>query len=174
MQYNLQEAIDILSRTPKALSNLLKDLPDNWTKNNEGGESWSPFDVMGHYVHGEKTDWITRLEIILGENDNKTFEPFDRFAQFEDSKGKNINDLLIEFQELRSKNLEILKSKNIQESDLSKKGIHPDFGDVTLKELLSVWVAHDLGHIAQITRVMAKQYKENVGPWKAYLRVVND
>lgn len=174
MKYNLFEAINILERTPKILSVYLKDLPKNWLMNNEGENTWSPFDVMGHLVHGEKTDWIARTKIILGNGDNKTFEPFDRFAQYEDSKGKTINNLLEEFKLLRAQNLVTLKSLNIQPTDYQKEGIHPALGTVTLEQLLSVWVAHDLGHIAQISRVMAKQYKTNIGPWKEYLRVVND
>ena len=174
MKYNLIEAIQILERTPKVLSVYLKDLNDNWLMNNEGGESWSPFDVLGHLVHGEKTDWIARLHIILSDRDDKTFEPFDRFAQLKDSNGKTTNELLEEFQALRTHNIALLKAANIQPKDYIKTGIHPSLGTVTLEQLLSVWVAHDLGHIAQISRVMAKQYKENVGPWKEYLRVVND
>jgi len=141
---------------------------------NEGGESWSPFDIVGHLVHGEKTDWITRTETILKYGKEKTFEPFDRFAQFENSKGKNINELLSEFSALRLKNLQRLNEMNIREDDLIKKGIHPHFGKVTLRELLATWVVHDLGHISQIARVMAKQYKDEVGPWKEYLPVVNN
>jgi len=141
---------------------------------NEGGESWSPFDIVGHLVHGEKTDWITRTETILKYGKEKTFEPFDRFAQFENSKGKNINELLSEFSALRLKNLHRLNEMNIREDDLIKKGIHPHFGKVTLRELLATWVVHDLGHISQIARVMAKQYKDEVGPWKEYLPVVNN
>ncbi|MGE0561098.1 MAG: DinB family protein [Flavobacteriales bacterium] len=174
MNYNLSEAINILERTPQLLSVYLKDLPENWVMNNEGENTWSPFDVMGHLVHGEKTDWMARINIILSNQENKTFEPFDRFAQHEDSKGKTINHLLDEFKVLRTQNLATLKSLNIQPTDYQKEGIHPALGTVTLEQLLSVWVAHDLGHIAQISRVMAKQYKNNVGPWKAYLRVVND
>jgi len=174
MKYNLPEAIIILERTPNVLSVYLKDLPNNWIMNNEGDDSWSPFDILGHLVHGEKTDWIARAKLILGDQENKTFEPFDRFAQLNDSKGKTINDLLEEFSTLRVQNLVILKTLNIQPEDYTKTGIHPALGTVTLEQLLSVWVAHDLGHIAQISRVMAKQYKGNVGPWKEYLRVVND
>ncbi len=174
MKYNLTEATDILKRTPKVLNELLKHLPENWATNNEGENTWSPFDVVGHLVHGEKTDWIARANIILNNNTEKTFTPFDRFAQEKDSVGKSLNELLAEFETLRAQNLKALSSLNIQPEDYTKEGIHPDFGTVTLEQLLSVWVAHDLGHIAQISRVMAKQYKTNIGPWKQYLRVVND
>lgn len=174
MKYNLAEAITILERTPQVLAVYLKNLPESWIMNNEGGESWSPYDIIGHLVHGEKTDWITRAKIILSDQENKTFTPFDRFAQFNDSKGKTIDNLLDEFTTLRTNNLKTLKAMNIQPEDYNKTGMHPDLGMVTLEQLLSVWVAHDLGHIAQISRVMAKQYKDNVGPWKAYLKVVND
>lgn len=172
MKFNLLHAIEVLERTPLALETLLKDLSEEWTKNNEGGESWSPFDVMGHLIHGEKTDWIQRLEIILSEGSNKTFASFDRFAMFEESKGKTTNQLLEEFKILRKENLIHLKSKNITEADYSKTGMHPALGEVTLSHLLSCWVAHDLNHLAQISRVMAKQYQEEVGPWIEYLRIL--
>ena len=152
---------------------LLKDLDNDWIYSNEGQDTWSPFDVVGHYIHGEKTDWIPRLNIILGEQDDKRFVPFDRFAQFRDSKGKNLDELLEEFARLRSENLEKLRKVKLDEATLSKKGIHPAFGEVTLEELLSSWVVHDLGHINQITRVLAKQYKEAVGPWTAYMGILN-
>ncbi len=173
MHYRIEDAIPILMRTPVVLDSQLRDLPDSWTLQNEGEGTWSPFDIVGHLVHGEKTDWIARVEIVLSDRTDKTFAPFDRFAQEKDSIGKNLNQLLDEFAALRSRNLETLKSLNISESDLSKEGIHPALGPVTLSNLLSTWVAHDLGHIAQINRVMAKQYKDEIGPWKEYLRIVN-
>jgi hypothetical protein len=173
MEFNLNKSIEILERTPKVLEVLLNGLSTVWIQNNEGGETWSPFDVVGHLVHGEKTDWIARMEIILSDKPDKTFAPFDRFAQFEESKGKTISQLLTEFQELRNQNLTLLKSKDIQPEDLSKTGIHPTFGEVTLEHLLATWVAHDLGHIAQISRVMAKQYIEEVGPWREFLPILD-
>ena len=170
--YNLTESIGILSRTPFVLESLLQDMPLAWAFNNEGEETFSPFDVVGHLIHGEKTDWVARMEIILSDKPDKTFERYDRFAQFKDSEGKTLNQLLEEFKKLRKKNLEILRSKNLQPADLLKTGIHPSFGPVTLQQLLSTWTVHDLSHIAQITRVMCKQYKEEVGPWINYLPIL--
>ena len=172
MEFNLDKTIEILERTPLLLEALLKDLSGEWTMSNEGKETWSPYDVVGHLIHGEKTDWIKRLEIILSEEGNKTFEPFDRFAQFEESKGKTMNQLLAEFKEIRYYNLQVLKSKDITSADFTKKGVHPALGKATLVNLLSTWVVHDLNHLSQISRVMAKQYKEEVGPWIEYLPVL--
>lgn len=173
MEFNLTASVAVLERTPSVLKSLLTGLDDEWLYSNEGAETWSPFDVVGHLIHGEKTDWIMRMEIILSHGPSKTFTPFDRFAQFEESKGKNIRQLLDEFEELRIKNLQLLKSKNLMSADFSKTGIHPVFGEVTLRHLLATWVAHDLGHLAQITRVMAKQFIDEVGPWRAYLPVMD-
>ena len=172
MSFDLDRSIEILVRTPEVLNAMLNNISSKWTSVNEGGESWSAYDVIGHLIHGEKTDWIPRMEIILSNMEQKTFEPFDRFAQFEDSKGKSLTQLLDEFKSLRKKNIETLRSKNITEKDLGRKGIHPAFGEVTLGQLLSTWVVHDLNHLAQISRVMAKQYKEEVGPWVEYLRIL--
>lgn len=173
MKFDLNKGIAILERTPVILEAFLKDLSEEWTLSNEGGDSWSPFDVVGHLIHGEKTDWIQRMKIILGEGPGKTFAPFDRFAQFESSKGKSMNELLDEFKERRAENLAILKSMKLSEDKFILKAIHPGLGEVSMKQLLSAWVAHDLGHIAQISRVMAKQYKEEVGPWNEYLTVMH-
>lgn len=170
--YKLTESIGILSRTPLVLESLLQDIPATWAMNNEGKDTFSPFDVVGHLLHGEKTDWVPRMEIILSDMPDKTFESYDRFAQFRESEGKTLNQLLAEFRTLRADNLVILKSKNLKEKDLLKTGIHPSFGLVTLKQLLSTWTVHDLSHIAQITRVMCKQYKEEVGPWINYLPIL--
>ena len=172
MQFSIRHSIEILERTPDVLARLTQGLSDDWTRQNEGGESWSVFDVVGHLVHGEITDWIPRAEIILSDKDNKTFEPFDRFAQFETSKGKSLDDLLMEFKYLRAVNLSKLRDFQITDADLQKTGIHPSFGIVTLEQLLSTWVVHDLNHIVQISRVMAKQYKESCGPWNAFLSVL--
>ena len=172
MKFNLEHSIAVLERTPLVLQAQLKGLPNVWTDCNEGPETWSAFDILGHLIHGEKTDWIARLEIILSDSDNKTFTPFDRFAMFEESKGKTLSQLLEEFKLLREKNLVILKSKAIIASDFNRKAIHPVFGEVTLSQLLSCWVAHDLNHLVQINRVMAKQYKEEVGPWIEFLRIL--
>ena len=173
MDFNLKKSIEILERTPLVLEIMLKGIDNEWIVNNEGVDTWSPYDVVGHLIHGEKTDWIPRLEIILSDDDDNTFEPFDRFAQFEEDGVKTLNELLAEFRNLREMNIQILKSKFIKHDDYSKTGIHPAFGEVTLGQLLATWTVHDLNHIAQITRVMAKQYTEAVGPWIQYLRILN-
>lgn len=169
MEFKLHEAIQILEKTPALLTGLLADLPEGFTHNNEGPDTWSPYDVIGHLIQGEKVDWISRAKIILSDQNDIPFEPFDRFAQFDNSKGKSLEQLLSEVAELRRDNLVSLKAMQIGENDLNKKGIHPELGETTLRQLLSTWVAHDLGHIIQITRVMAKQYTEEVGPWTKYL-----
>nr|WP_299174499.1 DinB family protein [uncultured Allomuricauda sp.] len=174
MKFNLEESIQILAKTPLIISNLLKGLPEAWVMTNEGGDTWSPFDVVGHLIHGEKTDWIPRTLIILSETENKAFEPFDRFAQFKNSKGKNLEQLLLEFSELRIENLKKLKALPIDEMTLVKTGVHPEFGPVTLKQLLAAWVVHDLGHINQISRVLAKNYKVESGPWPKYLAILQE
>lgn len=172
--FRIDKAIEILERTPAVLDSLLRDIDQVWSKQNEGDKIWSPFDVVGHLVHGEKTDWTDRIKLILRDSDDNTFQPFDRFAQFEDSKGKSMNQLLDEFSELRSKNMEFLKGLNLSENELQLQGIHPHFGSVKLYELLTNWVTHDLGNIAQSTRTMAKQYKSDVGPWVEYIRILKD
>lgn len=151
---------------------MLGNVSADWTSNNEGGDTWTVYDIVGHLIQGEKTDWIARMEIILSDNPDKTFEPFDRFAQFEESKGKSLTQLLDEFKNLRQKNMEHVRSKKLTAKDLEATGIHPAFGAVTLSQLLSTWTVHDLNHIAQISRVMAKQYKAEVGPWVEYLRIL--
>ena len=172
MKFTVDKSLEILERTPKVLITMLQDISADWTSPNEGGDSWSVYDIIGHLIHGEKTDWVPRTEIILSENSDKKFAPFDRFAQFEDSKGKTLNQLLTEFKTLRESNTEQLRSKKITDKNLEEIGIHPAFGHVTLSQLLSTWVVHDLNHIAQISRVMAKQYKVEVGPWTGYLRIL--
>ncbi|MCW3089991.1 MAG: DinB family protein [Ferruginibacter sp.] len=164
MEFNLSKSIEILERTPGVLIAMLHNLSDDWTSQNEGGETWSVFDIVGHLIHGEKTDWIPRMEIILSDKPTKTFEPFDRFAQFEESKGKSLAQLLDEFKTLRKHNIEQLRSKNLTKQNEQEKGIHPAFGEVTVSQLLSTWTVHDLNHIAQICRVIASQYKAEVGP----------
>jgi hypothetical protein len=171
MQFDLNKTMEILERTPIVLTELLGGISEDWVMNNEGEETWSPYDIVGHLVHGEHTDWMGRLDIILNKED-KHFIPFDRTAMFKESEGKTLQQLLNEFAELRKNNLEKLKSLALTEKDLDKKGIHPAFGEVTLRQLLSTWTIHDLTHIAQITRVMAKQYKEAIGPWMEYFRVL--
>jgi len=173
MTFNLHRAIEILERTPAVLQTLLQGLADEWVMNNEGPETFSPYDVIGHLIHGEKTDWKNRTAMILEHGVSKTFVPYDRFAQFEESKGKSLDQLLNEFEKLRAGNLDWLRSLNLHEIDYDKQGIHPSLGQVTLRQLLSTWVIHDLTHIAQISRVMAKQYKEEMGPWVEYFRLMN-
>ena len=172
MQFDINKAIEVLERTPRVIKSLLSEISDEWTLNNEGENTWSPYDVVGHLVHGEKTDWMPRLEMVLTNSETKTFEPYNRFAQFEMSKGKSLATLLSEFELFRKQNLDTLKAKNISEKDLNKIANHPSLGSVTLKNLLSAWAVHDLGHITQISRVMAKQYKEEIGPWSKYLTIV--
>ena len=171
MEFDLTKTIQVLERTPTVLEDLLSGLPDDWIMNNEGPETWSPYDIMGHLIHGEHTDWMGRLTVILNKDD-KHFIPFDRTAMFKESEGKNLQQLIREFKELRNDNLQRLKSLHLTDNDLDKKGIHPTFGEVTLRQLLSTWTVHDLTHIAQITRVMAKQYKEAIGPWVEFFRVL--
>ncbi|WP_111683075.1 DinB family protein [Winogradskyella tangerina] len=173
MTYQFTEALEVLAQTPKTLKSLLGQLSDPWIYNNEGDKTWSPYDIVGHLIHGEKTDWIPRAKIILSPSENKTFVPFDRFAQFENSKGKTISQLLDEFETLRANNLNTLKQLNLTTKQLDLKGIHPELGEVTLSQLLATWVTHDLAHLAQISRVMAKQYKNEVGPWSAYIPILN-
>lgn len=171
MPFDLDAAMAVLRRTPATLDALLRGLPEQWARATEGPETWSPFDVLGHLIHGEETDWIPRARIILSEGERRPFEPFDRFAQMATSKGRTLEDLLDEFRRLRAENLETLVSWNLGVTDLERHGRHPELGIVTLRHLLATWVAHDLGHLGQIARVMAKQYAEAVGPWKAYMSV---
>ena len=172
IEFSLERSLAILERTPFVIEMLLRELPREWTVNNEGGETWSPFDIVGHFIHGEKTDWVPRMMIILSEHNDTPFEPFDRFAQFQESKGKTLSELMVEFKARRKANIEILKSLNIGSEQLKRTGIHPVFGSVTLQQLFATWVAHDLNHISQIVRVMAKQYSAEVGPWKEYLGIL--
>ena len=166
-------AVAVLERTPAALRALLEGLPREWTDADEGPETWSPYVVVGHLIHGERTDWIPRARIILAQGAERRFAPFDRFAQLEESRGKSLAELLDELAALRAENLATLAGWGLTEAQLGLEGEHPEFGRVTLRELLATWVAHDLGHIAQISRVMAKQYREAVGPWRAYLTIMD-
>lgn len=172
MEFQLGHAKEILRRTPAALDSLLRNLPAEWTLSNEGPESWSPFDVVGHLIHAEETDWLPRARIILKYGESGTFEPFDRFAMFEKSRDKSLNDLLDRFELLRGESLKELEGMSLTPEMLEKRGMHPEFGVVSLGQLLSTWVVHDLGHIGQIARVMAKQYSEAVGAWQAYLPIL--
>lgn len=171
MTFEINKSIEILQRTPSSIEALLTGLSKEWLRNNEGENTWSPYDIVGHLIHGEKTDWIPRAKIILSNSKDKTFIPFDRFAQENESQDRSIEELLQEFKDLRAENLKELKSMQINSKTLLEQGIHPDLGEVKLKELLSTWTVHDLGHIAQISRVMAKQYQSEVGPWIQYLGI---
>ena len=172
MSHNLDDTISLLSRTPATLNTLLRDLPDTWTLRNEGENTWSAYDVVGHLVHGERTDWIPRVRCILKHGEARAFEPFDRFAQVRESQGKSLARLLDEFAELRSKNLDELRALNLRPQELERRGLHPSLGAVTMSELLATWAAHDLTHLHQISRLMAHQYQEIVGPWTRYLGVL--
>lgn len=172
MQFELDQSMAILERTPRTLAALLEDLPREWTRVTEGGESWSAYTVLGHLIHGERADWIPRAKIILEAGESRTFEPFDRFAQLRDSEGKSLEELLVEFADLRRRNLSILRSLGLERGDFAKLGVHPDLGVVTLGQLLSTWVVHDLGHLAQIARVMSRRYAEDVGPWSGHLPIL--
>lgn len=172
MLFSTDKTFEILEQTPETLMRLTKGLSSFWTDSIESAGNWSVFDVVGHLVHGEKTDWLIRTKIILSDNTDKLFIPFDRFAQLETSKGKTLLDLLNEFKELRNNNLLELRSMKLSDKDLLKTGIHPEFGTVTLSQLLAAWAVHDLDHISQISRIMAKQYKEETGPWVEYLKIL--
>ncbi|HEX3185488.1 MAG TPA: DinB family protein [Pyrinomonadaceae bacterium] len=173
MEYRLDQAKEILRRTPATLNALLSDLPNDWVLANEGPETFSPYDVIGHLIEGEENDWIPRARIILEHGEARPFEKFDRFAMYEKSKGKSPAELLARFEEVRGESLRQFDELNLTPELLQKRGSHPALGVVTLSQLLSAWVVHDLGHIRQIVRVMAKQYREEIGPWTAYLSIVN-
>ena len=172
MRTDLPQMVAVLQRTPSVLAALLEGLPDEWTRSTEGGESWSAYDVVGHLIHGELTDWIPRARIILAEGEAREFGPFDRFAQTRESAGKSLSDLLATFADLRARNLEALAKLDLEPADFEKRGRHPELGVVTLGQLLSTWVVHDLGHLAQIGRAMSAPYAEDVGPWAEYLPVL--
>ena len=172
MEYRLDQSIEILKTTPYVIESYLSQLSKYWIMNNEGKDSWSPYDILGHLIIGEKTDWMTRVKTILSDSDNKLFEPFDRLAQLNEDQNKSIETMIEEFKNLRKQNLDELIALQITEKNLSHIGIHPEFGEVTLKQLFATWTVHDLGHIGHISRVMAKQYTKEVGPWSAYLSVL--
>lgn len=173
MQFHLDDALSLLSRTPAALDTLLRGLPEAWLHANEGPDTWSPFDVVGHLVAGERTDWVPRLRMILEHGDQRAFEPFNRTAMFEESKGKTLGELLDAFATLRAQNLETVRALQLEPADYARRGMHPSLGPVTLEQLLATWVTHDMTHLAQISRVVAKQYTAEVGPWRQYIGVLN-
>jgi hypothetical protein len=172
MDFKFDTALPVLRRTPSVLADLLADLPSSWTDAVEGPNTWSPFDVVGHLIHGERTDWVPRVEHLLRHGDAVPFPPFDREAMFAASQGRSLGELLDTFARLRSQSLERLEALGLNEADLSRCGRHPEFGVVTLGQHLATWVAHDLGHISQIVRVMARQYTHAVGPWQMYLSIL--
>ena len=173
MEHNLQHTISLLTCTPASLNALLRDLPETWTFRNEGENTWSAFDVVGHLVYGERTDWMQRARIVLQFGQTRPFEPFDRMGFVCDSKGKSLALLLDEFARLRSENLDELRALNLQPEDLDRCGRHPALGEVTLSQLLATWAAHDLTHLHQISRILAHQYRDAVGPWAEYLGVLH-
>lgn len=174
MDFRVSQAIEVLSQTPATVKSLLGNLSDEWIYNSNSEGKWNPHDVVGHYIHAEETDWIPRAEVILAQGEDRMFPPFDRFGHYEKSKGKTLSELLETFADLRRRNIEILKSWNLSKEQLELKGLHPELGEVTLRQLLSTWTVHDLTHIRQIVIVLAKQYSENVGAWKAYLSILKD
>jgi hypothetical protein len=173
MEFDITHALEVLERTPATFRALLGGVSEAWTAPNEGPETFSAFDNLGHLIHGERADWPTRARIILAQGPDRRFEPYDRFAQKTESQGKSLADLLDEFESLRAANLATLRGWQLSEAQLALQGEHPALGTVTLRQLLSAWVVHDLGHIAQTTRVMAKQYRDAVGPWREYLPVLD-
>jgi len=173
MNFELNNAIEVLTATPATLRSFVGSLSGSWTESSGTENTWKAFDVVGHLIQGEETDWIPRAEIILAQDANQTFTPFDRFAQFESSKGKTLGELLDEFEQKRKESLETLLSWTLTEEQLHLSGTHPELGEVTLRQLLATWVVHDLNHIRQIATAIAKEYKDEVGPWKQYLSILN-
>jgi hypothetical protein len=173
MEHNLDQTITLLARTPAVLNALLRDLPEDWTHRNEGEKTWTPYDIVGHLIHGERTDWMPRVRRILEFGDTRPFDPFDRLAQQRESQGKSLSQLLDELARLRSENLDALRALDLKPADFERCGKHPALGIVTMSELLATWAAHDLTHVHQISRVMAHQYRETVGPWSAFLGVMH-
>jgi hypothetical protein len=174
MDFDLELSLDVLQRTPAVLRGLLGGLSDEWVRANEGPDTFSPFDVVGHLIDGEETDWIRRARIILARGEHPQFEPYDRVRHRTRNVDRSLTSLLDEFAQLRAANLELLRSWKLTATELDLPGIHPSLGRVTLRQMLATWVAHDLGHLAQVARVMAKQYREAVGPWAAYLPILTD
>jgi hypothetical protein len=172
MEFRFDEALPVLQRTPPVLRSLLLDLPEVWIATNEGPGTWTPFDVIGHLIHGERTDWIPRVEHILQHGSAVPFPVFDREAMFVASKGRSLSELLDTFAQLRAESLNRLAALGLTNDDLARVGRHPEFGEVTMGQHLATWVAHDLGHISQVVRVMARRYATAVGPWHAYLSIL--
>ena len=172
MEFELARALPILTRTPRVIAELLLESPEEWTAARNDPDTWSAYDVVGHLIHGERTDWMPRARRILEKGRSVPFDTFDRTAQFVESRGKSLADLLAEFAELRATSLRDLEALRLSESDMRREGMHPELGVVTMGQLLATWVAHDLNHIGQVVEVMARQYREAVGPWRAYLDIL--
>lgn len=172
MEFRFVDALPVLRRTPTVLRGLLLDLPGPWIQATEGPGTWSPFDVVGHLIHGDRTDWMPRVEHILRHGDAVPFPAFDREAMFVASRGLSLSELLDTFGRLRTENLDRLVALGLTDADLARRGRHPEFGVVTLGQHLATWVAHDLNHVGQVVRVMARQYSTAVGPWRAYLSIL--
>jgi hypothetical protein len=173
VSFDLPETLDILGRTPTVVGTLLRGTSASWHDSNEGPDTWSAFDVVGHLIHGEETDWVPRAQLILEHGEDRPFEPFDRFAQLTRFTGWSLDQLLDRFAELREANLEIVRNWRLTEAQLALPGRHPELGQVDLRQLLATWAVHDLNHIAQIARVLAKRYTQAVGAWRAYLSILN-
>ena len=173
MNFELGQGIGVLERTPATLRAMLDGLEPSWIHATEGPDTWSPYVIIGHLINGERTNWIPRAQVILAQDSYRRFPPFDRTAQFRESEGKSLRDLLAEFGRLRASSLDTLRGWHLTDAQLAFRGEHPEFGPVTLRQLLATWVAHDLGHIAQTARVMAKQYRQAIGPWRAYLPIMD-
>jgi len=172
-EFNLNDAMAVLERTPASLRAMLDGLPETWIKATEGDDTWSPYDVVGHLIHGERADWIPRARHILAGK-KEPFKPFDRNAQFTESKGKSLGELLDTFDNLRRENLATLAGMKLTENDMNRRGIHPSLGEVTLGQLLATWVVHDMDHLTQVARTMAKVYSNATGPWSKYLSILRD
>ena len=173
MKFNLSNSLPLLERTPAVLEQWLRGIDDSWIHNNYGPDTFSPFDVLGHLLHGEQTDWMTRVRQILEHGESVKFTPWDRYAMYEESKGKSLDQLLDEFAAARRKNIDELRELGLDETDLPKTGTHPAFGSVTLEQLLATWVTHDLNHIHQIAKCMAWQYRDAIGPWRKYVTFID-
>lgn len=172
MAIQVNNALQILERTPLTLQAMLSGLADSWVYQTEGGDTWSPFDIVGHLIHGEETDWLPRIRLILEHGESVPFTPFDRFAQFTASKGKSLGQLLQTFGMLRADSLEQVRALNLTEEQLNRPGKHPALGRVTLGQLIATWAVHDLDHVAQIARCMAGRYRDRCGPWSQYLPIL--
>jgi hypothetical protein len=172
MEHNLHDTISLLARTPAALNALLRDLPETWTRRNEGDHTWNAFEVVGHLVNSERNNWIPRARMVLEFGESRAFEPFDREAQLRDNQSKSVGELLDDFARLRSENLALLQAMSLRPEELDRRGRHPALGVVTLSQLLATWAAHDLTHLHQISRILAHQYREAVGPWSKFLGVL--